>query len=89
MLDFLGLDSSEASIETCLAASSFDAVTGGREHGDTDSTSHFRKGIAGDWVGELSEDEVRAFEEIAGWLMAELGYTSSFEFARSNQGIAD
>jgi hypothetical protein len=49
----------------------------GRERGDEDPTSFFRKGVAGDWKTYFAERDERVFDEEAGELLATLGYERS------------
>jgi hypothetical protein len=50
---FLGVDHSPSTIEACVEAASFRRLSGGRRPGEEDSSSFFRKGVAGDWVNHL------------------------------------
>jgi hypothetical protein len=74
LLRFLGLDASDAVVARCVEAASFRALSGGRERGDEDAHSFFRKGVAGDWRTWLSAAQVRAFETRAGHLRQACGY---------------
>lgn len=74
LLAFLGVDASAQAVGRCVEAASFKSLSGGREPGQADASSHFRKGVAGDWREGLDEASVRAFEQAAGPLLAELGY---------------
>lgn len=49
MLEHLGLDRDESSLGACLLAGSFKERSGGREPGQTDAASFYRRGVAGDW----------------------------------------
>lgn len=49
ILKFLGVEATHALIEECCRAGSFEHLTGGRNKGDEDRNSHFRKGVTGDW----------------------------------------
>jgi hypothetical protein len=60
--------------DRCVERSSFERLSGGRRPGDEDSSSHYRKGIAGDWRSVLDETALGHFESIAGGLARELGY---------------
>ena len=46
----------------------------GREQGVGDLKSHYRKGIAGDWKNYFAEEHKKAFKEVAGQLLVDLGY---------------
>ena len=75
VLRFLGADASPQAVETCLEGARFDRLSGGRAPGQEDVTSFFRKGIVGDWQNHFDATDRAAFEENAGALLAELGYT--------------
>lgn len=46
----------------------------GRERGEEDSKSHYRKGVAGDWVNHFTPAHRRRFKEMYGDLPVRLGY---------------
>ena len=57
LTNFLGVDTSTDSINSCLANGNFKANAGGREQGsDTGTGQLFRKGIAGDWKNHIPEE---------------------------------
>lgn len=72
--DALGLDSDGATIRGCLDAASFDKLAGGRDQGQEDRGSFFRKGVVGDWQEHLDDAALQAIKQHAGELMGELGY---------------
>lgn len=74
LLAFLGVDSTPGEVRACVERASFERLSGGRERGIADPSSHYRKGVAGDWKGVLDEPSLACFEEIAGGLARELGY---------------
>lgn len=57
MLRFLGLDPDAATIKRMIDGASFERLAQ-RASGDEDASSHFRKGVVGDWRERL--DEVQA-----------------------------
>ena len=71
---FLGVDTSEQTINEIVERTSFKALSGGRTPGQTDNASHFRKGTSGSWRDEMDARSVEAFEQLAGDLLDELGY---------------
>ena len=76
LLDHLDISVSEEIFESCLAKSSFTAMTGKRSKGVENKHSHYRKGVSGDWINYMpreSEPYAR-FLELHGPLMTELGY---------------
>lgn len=58
----------------CASAASFAALSGGREPGEEDRASFFRKGASGDWENWFTIDQMRAFDRRAGELLEHLGY---------------
>ncbi|MEL6330942.1 MAG: sulfotransferase [Planctomycetota bacterium] len=74
LLGFLGLDATDDAIAACLRASDFDRLSGGRRRGESDDSSHFRRGIAGAWTEQFDARAIEAFEREAGELLDGLGY---------------
>jgi Sulfotransferase family len=74
LLEFLGADASEETVERCVSSASFERLSGGRERGEEDPSSFFRKGVAGDWRGYFTGEDRRVFKEAAGELLIKLGY---------------
>jgi hypothetical protein len=58
----------------------FAAKAGGRRPGDEDVTSHYRKGVAGDWVNHFSPDNRQYFKSNFGELLLKLGYEKSLDW---------
>ena len=75
MLEFLGADSSAASIRQCLEAGSFENLSKGRRRGEEDRSSFFRKGVVGEWKTQFDDSANAVFDREAGDLLSELGYT--------------
>lgn len=46
---FLGVDCSDATVKDCVAANSFEKLSGGRAAGQEDAGNFMRKGVVGDW----------------------------------------
>jgi hypothetical protein len=61
-------------------AQRFEAHTMGRERGVEDVTSHYRKGIAGDWVNHFSPRHAEAFDANFGDLLIRLGYEDNSDW---------
>lgn len=61
-------------IRNCLDSASFEKLSNGRKSGEEDKGSFFRKGIAGDWKNHFKEQDINAFDKIAGRMMKRLGY---------------
>ncbi len=74
LLEFLGADASEKTVDRCVSAASFEKLSKGRNRGQEDPTSFFRKGVAGDWRNAFTEQDKLIFKEEAGDLLARLGY---------------
>jgi hypothetical protein len=55
----------------------FSRKTGGRVQGEEDVTSHFRKGVAGDWVNHFGPEHHEAFRQRYPGLLARLGYEAA------------
>ena len=49
LLGFLGVDTDETLVEHCVSSASFEKLSKGRERGQEDPASFYRKGVAGDW----------------------------------------
>ena len=64
LLEFLGVEGGDAVIAAMIEQASFDALSG-RKAGESDTSSHFRKGVVGDWQSMLSAED-------AAWLVEEL-----------------
>jgi hypothetical protein len=71
---FLGVDTSEALVERAVSEASFEKLSRGRERGEEDPSSFYRKGVAGDWKGLFNERDKQVYKEEAGELLIRLGY---------------
>jgi hypothetical protein len=78
LLEFLGAGADDETVRRCVNAASFEKLSRGRERGEEDPTSFFRKGVAGDWRNTFTEQDRRVFEEMAGDLLAQLGYEKTW-----------
>lgn len=52
---FLGVSDDGAAVRECVDRASFEKITDGRKRGQ-EAKDFFRKGVAGDWVNEMTED---------------------------------
>jgi tetratricopeptide (TPR) repeat protein len=52
----------------------FEKLSGGRNPGEEDHLSHYRKGIAGDWKNYFNDNISQKFKEVTGNLLTCLGY---------------
>lgn len=80
LLEFLGAEAGEEIVKECVESASFENWTNGRERGQEDASSFFRKGVAGDWQGVFTERDRQIFKEEAGELLIELGYERDFDW---------
>ncbi len=76
VLEFLGASSEDRMIERCLRSSSFERASK-RSTGEEDSSSFFRKGVAGDWRNVFNARDRELYKELAGERLIELGYETS------------
>lgn len=53
---------------------SWQKMTKGREKGNSDTNSHYRKGVAGDWVNYFNDEIENKFKQEFGDLVVRLGY---------------
>jgi hypothetical protein len=80
LLGFLGADDGRETVERCVNAASFERLSKGRKRGEEDSSSFFRKGVAGDWRSVFTEEDKLVFKEAAGELLIELGYEKDYRW---------
>jgi hypothetical protein len=73
-LKYLPIGYTDVTIDYCIRHSRFQALSKGREAGQEDSSSHFRKGIIGDWKNYLDDSLHAQFLDIGGEVLKELGY---------------
>jgi hypothetical protein len=64
----------------------FEAQSGGRERGSEDVGSHYRKGIAGDWVNYFTREHAEAFQDKFGDLVGRLGYEANADWVARARG---
>ncbi|HUW09082.1 MAG TPA: sulfotransferase domain-containing protein, partial [Anaerolineae bacterium] len=61
-------------LHSVLEAHSFRVLAGGRQPGEEDTASHYRKGIAGDWRNHFTDAHVERFKAVSNDLVTLLGY---------------
>jgi hypothetical protein len=74
LLDFLGVDTDERLVEHCVSSASFEKLSRGRQRGQEDPSSFYRKGVAGDWKYLFDGHDRQIYKEEAGELLIRLGY---------------
>lgn len=58
----------------------FSKIAEGRSQGEEDVTSHYRKGIAGDWANYFTAEHRRVFKERYGDALLRLGYEKDLDW---------
>jgi hypothetical protein len=74
VFDFLDVEATAGIISACLQEGRFDKLSGGRQRGDENRNSFFRKGEHGDWRNHMSAELAQRFDEETKGLLEELGY---------------
>jgi Sulfotransferase domain len=77
---FLGADTSEKAVRQAVGSASFEKLSKGRERGQEDTSSFYRKGIAGDWNNYFTERDREIYKEEAGELLIRLGYERDLDW---------
>lgn len=83
MLAHLGLWHDEETVRQVTDATSFARLAGGREAGTEDPTSHFRKGMTGDWRTYFTRRDAKLFAEAANDMLLAHRYEQDPEWFRS------
>jgi Sulfotransferase family len=73
-LDFLGAESSAATVLACTEAASFENLSKGRKAGQEDASAFFRKGIPDDWRNQLTPAQIARFIKSSGTALPSFGY---------------
>jgi hypothetical protein len=71
---FLGADTRGKAVQQAVGAASFEKLSKGRERGQEDTSSFYRKGVAGDWRNYFTARDKEIYKEEAGELLIRLGY---------------
>jgi hypothetical protein len=77
---FLGADTSEKAVQQAVDSASFERLSKGRERGQEDTSSFYRKGVAGDWNNYFTERDKQIYKEEAGELLIRLGYERDLDW---------
>ena len=73
IIDFCEIEVSKEHLGEIIARNSFQARSG-RPQGSEDVSSHYRKGIAGDWRNHFTDRITREFKERFGKTLIRFGY---------------
>ena len=79
ILEYLDLPTTDDAVDDMIRRSSF-YFHSGRQPGQENSDSFFRKGIVGDWRSQFGPEDKRTFKELAGDLLIQLGYESGYDW---------
>jgi len=74
---FIGLFDAGLSEEAYLRVMderSFEKLSGGRKKGEEDTSSHFRKGVHGDWKNAFTDRHIRYFKRAMNDILVKYGY---------------
>jgi hypothetical protein len=77
LLAFCKLPVSDDVLENILANKSFEQLSEGRNQGEEDTSSHYRKGVAGDWMNYFDDDLKNKFNSVAGDIVTTFDYEPS------------
>ncbi len=74
LFDWLGCSTAAETVAEVVRQNSFQALSGGRNPGESDARSFLRKGIAGDWKNHFDEECNARYCEVAGEALSQAGY---------------
>jgi hypothetical protein len=74
LLGFLGVESTDRTVESCFENASFEKLTGGRRRGVEDKHSFLRKGVIGDWKNYFDKRAKDIVYKESGDILVRLGY---------------
>jgi len=74
-LEFLDIETNTDMIQKCIDDCSFSNLSGGRQQGEEDTLSFYRKGISGDWRNYFSDELNESFKTSSQNLLEALGYS--------------
>jgi hypothetical protein len=77
---FLGADTREKAVQQAVRSASFEKLSRGRERGQEDTSSFYRKGVAGDWTNYFTERDKEIYKEEAGELLIRLRYERDLDW---------
>ena len=74
LFNYLMIDIPEMELQRLLERHKYELYSGGREIGDENIHSHYRKGVPGDWAQYFNDDVATHFKSVTGDLLYVLGY---------------
>jgi len=74
LVGFLGADTGDKAVQGAVDSASFEKLSKGRERGQEDTSSFYRKGVSGDWKNHFTQRDKEIYKEEAGELLIRLGY---------------
>lgn len=77
VFDHVGVSRDLDVVRDVVKRNGFTELSGGRNRGQEDNRSFFRKGIAGDWVNYYTSEDRAIFESVAGATLRLYGYELS------------
>ncbi|MBI5934066.1 MAG: sulfotransferase domain-containing protein [Chloroflexi bacterium] len=77
--EYCEMDISKSRLEEIVAKNSF-SNKAGRKRGEEDASSHYRKGISGDWRNHFSDRLKEKFKQAYGQLLIETGYEKDLDW---------
>ena len=80
---FLGLYPhliSNHTLQIVIDMFSFKRMSKGRKIGEEDASSHYRKGVPGDWVNYIYGDNKLYFKDKFGQMLIDLGYENNYDW---------
>lgn len=68
-------------LDAILAKHSFEQLSGGRSPGQEDASSHYRRGVPGDWRNHFTREHRAYFKSLYNPLLRKLGYEEREDWA--------
>ena len=82
LFSYLDVEISAEKFEVLYSRHSFESHTKGRSQGEEDISSHYRKGISGEWKEYFDKDVMKHFRSVTGDLVETLGYAEEEPLAK-------
>lgn len=79
MIDYCQIDISPRKLQAIVEKNSF-SKQAGRKPGQEDVSSHYRKGVAGDWRNHFTDRVCAEFKQKFGQLLVDTGYETSLDW---------